>query len=343
MTSSSKSSSDRFDVVVIGGGHNGIVAAATLARAGRKVALIEASDALGGPARAQQFHPGFRASTAHILNRLHPDVIASLELVRHGLKLAASDIAPTALLARGKSPLVLRGGWGEQIDGDLPDSEKRTWAAMRAQLMRYADVLKPFLTRLPPGLDGMGLAEKLSFGSAALALKRLGKEDMRDFLRMMLMNVHDVADEHLTDDRLKGLLAFDATLGCHFGPRSPTSLLGLYYRLTGEVAGRPGAQIVPAGGMGAVIAAIEASARAAGVDIRTGTVVRRVVIEDGRATGVECADGRTVSADTVVAAMNPATTIIELVGPRLIDTGIVRKARNIRMKGDVAKLHLALD
>ncbi|MGB3503713.1 MAG: NAD(P)/FAD-dependent oxidoreductase [Mesorhizobium sp.] len=343
MTSSSKSSYDRFDVVVIGGGHNGIVAAATLARAGRKVALVEASNALGGPARTEEFHPGFRASTAHILNRLHPEVIGSLDLARYGLKLAADNIAPTSLLSTEQPPLILRGGWGEQIDGDLPDSEKRAWAAMRAQLMRYANVLKPFLTRMPPGLDGMGLAEKLSFGSAALAVRRLGKEDMRDFLRMMLMNVHDVADEHLSDDRLKGLLAFDATLGSHFGPRSPTSLLGLYYRLTGEVAGQPGAQVVPAGGMGAVIAALEASARASGVDIRTGAIVQRVVIEGGRATGVGLTDGCTITAGTVVSAMNPATTMIELVGPRSIDTGIVRKAGNIRMKGDVAKLHLALD
>ncbi|MGO4842787.1 phytoene dehydrogenase, partial [Rhizobiaceae sp. 2RAB30] len=89
-----------------------------------------------------------------------------------------------------------------------------------------------------------------------LALRRLGKEDMRDFLRMLLMNITDVLDEHLTDDRLRGLLAFDAVLGSHLGPRSPTSLLGLYYRLAGDVGETPGAQILPKGGMGAVVQAI---------------------------------------------------------------------------------------
>jgi hypothetical protein len=104
-------------------------------------------------------------------------------------------------------------------------------SSVRAQLFRYAGILKPFLSRRPPDLRGGGsLTETFALGQTALALKRLGKEDMRDFLRVILMNVADLLDEQLTDDRLKGLLAFDAVLGCHLGPRSPTSLLGLYYR-----------------------------------------------------------------------------------------------------------------
>ena len=123
--------------------------------------------------------------------------------------------------------------------------------------------MKPLLTRRPPDLDGMKLTESAGFGMVALALRRLGKEDMRDFLRMLLMNVYDVLEEDLGDDRLKGLLAFDAVLGSHLGPRSPTSLLGLYYRLAGETGGAAGAQILPQGGMGAVVAAIRASAEKA--------------------------------------------------------------------------------
>jgi phytoene dehydrogenase-like protein len=166
---------------------------------------------------------------------------------------------------------------------------------------------------------------------------------MRDFLRVLLMNVADLLDEQLADDRLKGLLAFDAVLGGHLGPRSPTSLLGLLYRLAGEVGGASGAQIVPRGGMGAVIGVLRKAAEKAGAGIRTGATAARILVERGRATGVALDTGELIRAWTVVSAINPASTFLDLVGARELDTGFVRKVRNIRMRGDVAKLHLALD
>lgn len=335
-------SSEPFDVIVIGGGHNGLVASAVLAKSGRRVLLLEADTELGGPARTEEFFPGYRASTAHVLNRLHPEVVKAIDLPRHSLTFARTDLAPTVLLSPDRDAILLSGGWGEAIDGDVSGTERAAWLAMRAQLVRYAAILKPFLTKLPPSLGGMPLTEALSFGGVALALKRLGKEDMRDFLRMMLMNVHDVADEHLSDDRLKGFVGFEAVLGSHLGPRSPTSLLGLYYRLTGEVAGAAGGQIILQGGMGAVVAAMRNAAEAGGVTIRTGAPVSRILVEKGRAAGIRLENGEEVRADIVVSAINPRTTLVDLVGPAEFDTGVVRKALAIRMKGNVAKLHLAL-
>lgn len=361
-------SSELFDVIVIGGGHNGLVAAGMLAKAGRKVLLVEADAELGGPARTEEFFPGYRVSTAHLLNRLHPEVIKALNLDMQALapptrtpphKEEGADVsespsplwggvrgggslAPTTLLSPARDPIILSGGWGETIGGDVSAAEAKAWIAMRAQLVRYAAILKPFLAKLPPALDGMPVSEALSYGGAALALKRLGKEDMRDFLRMMLMNVHDVAEEHLSDDRLKGFVGFEAVLGSHLGPRSPTSLLGLYYRLTGEMAGAEGGQVVPKGGMGAVISAMRNAAETAGVTIRTGASVSRIVVEKGRAIGLRLNDGKELRAGAIVSAINPRTTLVDLVGPAELDTGVVRKAQAIRMKGNVAKLHLAL-
>ncbi|MBN9221467.1 MAG: NAD(P)/FAD-dependent oxidoreductase [Mesorhizobium sp.] len=332
-----------FDAIIIGGGHNGLVAAATLAKAGRKAVVLEAGAELGGAARTEEFAPGFRVSSvAHLLNRLHPDVVKTLELERHGLRFSRADFLPSVALSKDGPPLVLHGAYGEVLTG-ASASEQSAWKDLRAQLLRYAGILKPFLSRRPPDLAGMSMLETAALGQAALSLKKLGKEDMRDFLRVLLMNVADLLDEQLTDDRLKGLLAFDATLGSHLGPRSPTSLLGLYYRLAGETGGAAGAQMLPKGGMGAVVAAIRAAAEQADVAIRTSAPVAKVIVEKGRAVGVVLDSGEELRARTIVSAINPATTFLDLVGPREIDTGFVRKVKNIRMTGDAAKLHLALD
>ncbi|HEV7254925.1 MAG TPA: NAD(P)/FAD-dependent oxidoreductase [Mesorhizobium sp.] len=334
-------SSEAFDAVVIGAGHNGLVAASVLAKAGRKVVLVEAEAEPGGAARGETFAEGFRSpGLAHVLNRLHPEVIAALDLKSHGL--AFGEPAPTAVLDRDNGPLILHGGYGEEVEG-LSAGEAAAWGELRARLFRQAGVLKPFLVRNPPALGRLSHGDKAFLGSVLLSLRRLGREEMREFLRMVLMNVHDVAEEHLSDDRLKGLLAFDATLGVHLGPRSPTSLLGLYYRLAGEAAGAPGGQVVPRGGMGAVIAALVRSAESAGVALRTKAEVRRILVGDGAASGVALADGTELRTGLVLSAINPKTTFFELVGAPHLDIGFMRKVGNIRMNGAAAKLHLALD
>lgn len=332
-----------FDCIVVGGGHNGLVCAGVLAKSGRKVLLLEAEGETGGAARTQEVHPGFRVSSvAHVLNRLHPEVVRALDLGRHGLSFARRDHMPSVAPSREGAPLVLHGAYGETLSG-ADAAGQAAWRGLRAQLLRYAAVLKPFLSRRPPDLAGLSLGEKVALGKTALALKKLGREDMRDFLRVLLMNVGDLLEEQLSDERLMGLLAFDAVLGAHLGPRSPTSLLGLLYRLAGEVGGEPGAQLLPKGGMGAVTSGIRAAAETAGVTIRTGSTAARIVVKDGRAVGVVVETGDEFHARTVISAIDPATTFLELVGPRDLDTGFLRKVRNIRMKGDAAKLHLALD
>lgn len=330
------------DVIVIGGGHNGLVCATFLAKAGRKVLVLEAGDEVGGAGRTHEFAPGYRVSMAHLLNRLHPEVVKGLELESLGLSFSPARQVPSIALSERGAPLILTGAYGETLEGADP-AEQRAWANVRAQLLRYAGILKPLLARRPPSLDAMAVGEAAALAMTGLALKRLGREDMRDFLRVLLMNVADFLDEELSDDRLKGLLAFDAVLGSHLGPRSPTSLLGLYYRLTGETGGLTGGQLQPAGGMGAVMAALHAAAEKSGVTIRSSAPVARILVEDGRATGVALESGEEIRAGIIVSAANPRTTFLDLVGPRHLDTGFVRRVRNIRMNGDAAKLHLALD
>ena len=331
------------DVIVIGGGHNGLVCAAMLAGAARSVLLLEADGETGGGGRGHEFAPGFRVSSlAHLVNRLHPAVVKALDLERHGLRAATTASIPSIALSDRGEPLVLGGAYGETLSGASAE-EAQAWSSVRAQLLRYAGIMKPMLARRPPSLDGSGsLADTAALAMTGLAVKRLGTEDMRDFLRVLLMNVADFLDEELADDRLKGLLAFDAVLGSHLGPRSPTSLLGLFHRLTGEANGSAGGQYLPQGGMEAVTGAMRKAAEHKGVTIRTGAVVERVLVEAGRASGVVLGGGETLKAGRVVSSINPRTTFLDLVGPAHLDTGFVRAVGNIRMKGDAAKLHLAL-
>lgn len=332
------------DVIVIGGGHNSLVCATLLAKSGRKVLLFEAAPELGGAARTEEFFPGFRASSvAHILNRLHPEVIRELELKKHGLSLTKQDQIVSISLSANNAPLTLTGAYGETLVG-ASASEAAAWKQLRAQLFRYAGILKPLLARRPPDLGGkMSASETFALGQTALALKRLGKEDMRDFLRVILMNVADLLDEQLTDDRLKGLLAFDAVLGSHLGPRSPTSLLGLYHRLAGEIGGSPGGQVVPKGGMGAIVAAMAASAEKSGIIVRKNAHVNKILVQDGRVFGVVLENAEEILGDVVVSGANSSTTFLDMVGSRELDTGFVRKIKNIRNQGDAARLLLALD
>ena len=332
-----------YDAIVIGGGHNGLVAATMLAKSGRKVALFEAASQLGGAARGHEFHPGFRfPGLAHVLNRLHGDVIRELGLAKHGLTLNAAE-TPTVALATDGGHLVLRGAYGASVEGNLPSSEIAAWQALRKQLFRHAAILKRLFDDVPPPLSSASAVEIFKLAKTGLALRLLGKVEMREFMRMILMPVADVANEHLSDERLKGLLAFDATLGVHLGPRSPTSLLGLYYRLAGELDGVAAGQAIPAGGMENVIVALEKSALLAGVTIRTGATVARILIEGEAAKGIALEGGSEVRAPLVVSGLSPVTTFMSLVGPGHLDTGFVRAIGSIRTKGDTSKLHLALD
>ncbi|MCB1444959.1 MAG: NAD(P)/FAD-dependent oxidoreductase [Rhizobiaceae bacterium] len=328
-----------FDAIIIGGGHNGLVAAGLLARAGKRVVLLEASGSVGGGARTREFHAGYRASgLAHIVNRLAPEVVQELGL---DPSLFTADLAPTVVLDADRGPAILRGAYGESLDGVSP-AEAQAFGRMRAKLMMQAGILGRFLGKRPPRPGEAGLSELFDLGMTGLSLIGKGREEARDFARMALMNVADIADEYLTDDRLKALIAFDAVLGIHLGPRSPTSLLGLYYRLTGSALGARGGQFLPKGGMGSLAAALERAARARGAEIRVDAPVSRILSDRGRVLGVTLAGGEEIKAGLIVSAIHPVATLRNLVAPGEIDTHLSMSLKHVRSKGDAAKLHLAL-
>lgn len=329
-----------FDALVVGGGHNGLVAAAVLARKGRRTLVLEAAPRVGGAAQTVAFAPGFRVSpVAHLLTHLDNPVVDELELHHHGLDYAADGL-PTVALSAEARPLIVH---GREADGDLAAEDRVAWRGLHDRLMRFAGVLKPYLAEIPPRLDARDRGSALGLAGLGLGIRRLGRDDMREFLRLMLMPAADVLEEALSDPRLMGLAAFDATLGTHLGPRSPNSMMTWYYRLAGGCSGRRGSVAIAKGGMGAVAGAIFQSAIAAGAEVRTSAPVERILIEGERAVGVRLADGEEIRARIVVSAANPRTTLMELVGPAHLETEHVRRLEAIRMRGNAAKLHLALD
>ena len=331
-----------FDVIVIGGGTNGLAAAHRLQKSGRKVLVLESAAAVGGAAVAAEFAPGFRTpGLAHIANMIDARVVAGMDLARHGLTFSTVPLSSTAISPIGDH-LVLEGAAGAVLKGSVTEAERMAWAALRKQLLAFAGVLAPFKQITAPRIaKGVG-NDHLKLAKLGLGVRMLGKADFREFLRMILINVYDVLNDELTDRRLKGLLAFDATLGSWLGPRSPNSLILLLNRLAGEALGQRAALSLPKGGMGAVAAAMERAVVAAGVTLRTGAAVESLLIEADRAVGVRLAGGEEVRSPLVVSAINPKTTFLKLVGPRHLDAGFAKRISDQKSRGAAAKLHLAL-
>jgi phytoene dehydrogenase-like protein len=331
-----------FDVILIGGGTNGLACAARLQKAGRRVLVLESQSAPGGGALGRSFAPGFRApALAHIANQIDSRVLSGMDLDRHGLKLAASNLTSTALSPDGNH-LVLQGAAGDTLTGNISDADRAAWKALRQQLLSFAAVMAPFKQMTPPRLAKGTGNEYLRLAKLGLGVRALGKADFREFLRMFLINAADVLNDELSDDRLKGLLGFDATLGSWLGPQSPNSLILLLNRLAGEAAGQKAALALPAGGMAAVAEAMAKSAVAAGVTIRSNAPVAQILIEADRAIGVRLSNGEDLHAATVISAISPKTTFLSLIGPRHLDTGFTNRIRAQKSRGGAAKLHLAL-
>ena len=324
-----------YDCIVIGAGHNGLVCAATLARGGRSVLVLEAQSQVGGAAATREFAPGFRAACAHLLHLMPADLMHDLGLSAHGLEWAAQSMPTTALVA-GSSPLRL-----EQFA--LSGADAAAYAAYTGRMRRFAQALVPLLGKVAPRLGTTDWRDRWALLGLGWQIRKLGRADMRELLRIGGMNVYDLLEEHFESAALKGALGFDAVLGTNFGPRSPGTVLTLLYRLAAEFAAGASALSQPKGGMGALCDALAKSALAAGAAIRTAAPVARILVEGDRTVGVELESGEAVAAATVVSNADPKTTFLKLLGARHLDTGFVRRVNHIRARGLAAKLHLALD
>jgi len=326
-------------VIIIGGGHNGLVCAAYLAKAGRKVTVLEAANQVGGAAATREFSPGFRTSMAHLLYLLDEGIAKELALESNGLKMARANLQTIALAPDGNHLTISSDG----VDGaGVSPEDRAAYSEYRRFMSKFAGVIGALHNQVPPRITDQR-SDLMALGKLALKIRMLGRDDMREFLRIAGINIFDVLQENYDNDLLKGALSMDAVLGTFSGPRSNNSVFTALHRMSGNNAGAAGSASIPVGGMGAVTDALEAAARAAGAEIRTSAPVSRILMDNGRASGVELASGERLEAGTVVSNADPRSTVIDLLGMRNVEAGFAQRISNFRSKGNAAKLHLALD
>lgn len=312
------------DAIVIGAGHNGLVAAARLGLAGRRVLVLEAKEVAGGLLGEAG---GMRV--AAMPTGLDPEVARALALHRHGLRPGR----PMATLALGGgSPVRIEGGSARGTDA----ATAAAFAGLHRRLGRHASALAPMMTKVPPRLRDGGWGELMTLARLGLGVRMLGRADMRELLRILLSNVWDVLNDEIGDGPLSGALAMDATLGGAMGPRSPGTVLPLLYR----IAGQPRA--MAEGGAGAIVAALVKAVEAAGGQVRTGAPVASILTGDDRVEGVRLEGGEEIRAPLVLSNAHPRATLLDLLGAGHLDAEDVRRARRMASEGMVARLDLTL-
>jgi phytoene dehydrogenase-like protein len=327
--------------LIIGGGHNGLVCAAYLARAGLDVLVLERRERVGGAAVTEEPWPGHRVSSAsYVVSLLPPRIERELELRRHGYRV--SIISPDYYVPFSDGTALTL--WGElERDGreiarlSPPDAE--AYVEFDAYFERVAALLRDLLFVVPPNLTLRELPRWLALGAR---MRHWSGRDLAEITRLFTLSAADFLEEWFTDERVKGALATQAMVGAWGGPMSPGSAYVLMHHWIGEVDGHSGAWGWVHGGMGGLSDALGAAARAGGCEIRTGSPVDHVVVRDGRAVGVELKDGETIEARHVISNAHPITTYLDLVGERHLPDEVVRDIRRFRTRSGSVKVNAAL-
>jgi phytoene dehydrogenase-like protein len=333
----------KYDAVIIGAGHNGLVTAAYLARAGLYVLVLEQRPVVGGAAVTEEQVPGFTFEPcAASVNWFHPGVARDLDLSRHGLKIISGEPTLFAPLPGGDH-LLLESGRSVEAIQRFSAADARRWQSFNAHVARLRPILEALYSITPPAGPALNRGDLSSFFGLGASLRQLGRRDVVELLRTLPMSVVEFLDEWFESDVLKGALGAAGITGIFQGPYAAGTAYVLLHHLLGSPAGGLWSPGVVRGGMGNLARALTDAAKRYGVAIRTGVQVARVMVEDNTATGVVLAGGEEVFAHRVISNADPSTTFLNLVDPLELDPTFIRKVRNIKYRGACARVNLALD
>ncbi len=333
------------DVVIIGGGHNGLVCAAYLAEAGLKVTVLERRKIVGGAAVTEEFHPGFRNSVAsYTVSLLNPKIIRDLSLHAHGLRIVERDIANFLPLPDGRFLKVGAGRTKAEV-AKFSAKDAERLADYTARLDRVADVLRAVVLETPPNVAAEGwriLPELLRAAPLGRRLGGLDAETRRDFLDLLLKSAGDFLNSWFESDPIKAVFGFDGIVGTYQSPYAAGTAYVLLHHVFGETNGKRGVWGHAIGGMGAITQAMAKCCSARGVDIRTDAAVREVIVEGGHAVGVVTEKGEAVRAKIVVSNLNPKLLFTRLVDPAELPPDFLRRMQHWRSGSGSFRMNVAL-
>lgn len=331
-TIADNAASASYDAIVIGAGHNGLITAGYLARAGKKVLVLEARDVVGGACTSEELIPGSTwSSCAFIASLLRPEIIADLELERYGLEMYQTEANEVSIFPDGSHLFV----W-KDMDKTLKEIEKfskRDAAAFLEfglRVKNFASILTPFLMSPAP-----------SRSQVLAAFEAAGAEDL--FNEMVLLSTKDLLDRYFENEHIKGLFTFFGMISVWGGPSTPGTGYVYGHHSVGEFKGTLGQWGFVKGGMGGITQAMARSAEAHGAEIRLSSPVQQVLITKGKATGVKLADGQTISARTVISNADPQRSMLQLLPAGSVDAKLTAKLQDYDARGSMARIHLLID
>jgi phytoene dehydrogenase-like protein len=334
----------KYDVIVIGGGHNGLVNAAYLARAGKRVLVLERRYVLGGAAVTEEVFPGFKFSVcSYVVSLLRPEIIRELDLPRHGLEILPLDGTFTPMpsgdyLWRVNDHAKTRREIARhsKLDAEAYDEYGKAMVEM-------AHFVKPVMNMTPPdpaSLNPKGLMELLTMGRR---FQKLSAEDKYNQVQLMTMSAVDFLDQWFETDVLKATMSASGIIGTFLGVRSPGTAYVLLHHYMGEIDGAFRSWGLSRGGTGAISESIAAAAREAGAEIRTEAPIAKIILKNGEAKGVVLENGDEIYADIVSSSVDPRLTFMKMVGEEHLPEDFVDDIKRYKFRGSSGKVNLALD
>lgn len=334
----------KIDAIIVGAGHNGLVAAAYLAGAGRKVLVLEGRELVGGCCVTEEVWPGYKVSTAaYLTSLLQERIINDLDLPRFGYRVDAKDPAFFSAFPDDRHLFM----WQDEAKtlaelAKFSRHDAEVFPEYETYLERLAQVVEGLLLTMPPEFPPHGIGDFIDYLKLAGRLRKLNAREMTGLVKIFTQSASEFLDEWFESEQVKVTLATDGVIGANGGPRSPGTAYILLHHVMGSVGGKRGLWGFVRGGMGAVSNAIADCARSRGAEIRTKAVVERIKIEGGRARGVVLRGGEEIDATLIASNLTPHATFLDLIEARHLPPELLDGIRNFRIEGTSCKINLAL-